>query len=133
MLIGELSKRCGLSRDTIRFYEKQGLIAIGEQQNPFNNYKTYSDKTLQRLLSIKRLKGLGFTLNDIIELLDMADVNEATCRNLLNKIDKKVLLIEQRIRELEMVREQLLNGKKNCQNEAGVLKTPDETCPVLAV
>ena len=46
MLIGELSKACEMSRDTIRFYEKNGLIAIGKKERRFNNYKEYSRETL---------------------------------------------------------------------------------------
>lgn len=132
MLIGELSKACGLSRDTIRFYEKHGLIAVGKKESRFNNYKEYSEATLQRLLSIKRLKNFGFTLTEVSELLDMLDVNEATCQNVLHKVDEKIALIDQRIKELKTVRGQLLNGKKNCQDETGALKTPHDTCPVLA-
>ena len=62
MLIGELSKQSGLSRDTIRFYEKQRLIEVGLKERRFNIYKEYSQDTLQRLLHIKRIKGFGFTL-----------------------------------------------------------------------
>jgi DNA-binding transcriptional MerR regulator len=132
MLIGELSKACGLSRDTIRFYEKHGLVAVGKKERRFNNYKEYSDETLQRLLSIKQLKSFGFTLNEVSELLDMFDVNEATCKKVSHKIDEKVLLINQKIQELNGVRKRLLNGKKNCQDETGALKTPNEICPVFA-
>ncbi len=133
MLIGELSKACGLSRDTIRFYEKHGLIAAGKKERRFNNYKEYSEETLKRLLSIKRLKGFGFTLNEVSELLDMSEVNEATCKNVSHKIDEKILLINQKIKELKAVRKQLSDGKQNCVEEKGVLKTPDETCPVFIV
>lgn len=132
MLIGELSKACEMSRDTIRFYEKNGLIAIGKKERRFNNYKEYSRETLQRLLSIKQLKSFGFTLNEIADLLDMLEVNEATCKNVTHKIDEKVLLINQKIKELKTVRKQLLDGKKNCQNETGALKSPDEICPFFA-
>jgi DNA-binding transcriptional MerR regulator len=131
MLIGELSKACGLSRDTIRFYEKLGLIAIGKKESRFNNYKEYSEEILKRLLSIKNLKSFGFTLNEVSELLDMQDFNEATCKNVSHRIDEKVQLINQKIQELKTVRKQLLNGKKNCQDESGVLKAPNEVCPVL--
>lgn len=131
MLIGELSKACGLSRDTIRFYEKHGLIAVGKKERRFNNYKEYSQETLQRLLSIKQLKGFGFTLNEIVDLLDMLAVNEATCKNVAHKIDEKVSLIDQKIKELKAVRKQLLDGKKNCQTDTGALKNPDGTCPVF--
>lgn len=133
MLIGELSKACGLTRDTIRFYEKQGLIAVGKKERRFNNYKEYSEETLKRLLSIKRLKSFGFTLNEVSELLGMLEANEATCKNLSQKIDEKVLLINQKIKELETIRKQLLDGKKNCEDDSGVLKTPYETCPVFVV
>jgi len=132
MLIGELSKACGLSRDTIRFYEKHGLIAVGKKERRFNNYKEYSEAILQRLLSIRRLKNFGFTLTEVSELLDMLDMNEATCQNVLHKVDEKIALIDQRIKELKTVRRQLLDGKKNCQDEAGALKIPDGICPVFA-
>lgn len=133
MLIGELSKGCGLSRDTIRFYEKCGLIAVGKKERRFNNYKEYSEETLKRLLSIKQLKNFGFTLNEVAELLELLEMDKATCNNVSHKIDDKVLLINQKIQELKTVRTQLLNGKKNCQDETGALKTPDEICPVFAV
>lgn len=133
MLIGELSKRSGLSKDTIRFYEKHGLIATGKKERRFNNYKEYPEETLKRLLSVKQLKSFGFTLNEIVELLDMLDVNEATCKNMCHKIDEKVMLINRKIKELKAVRQQLINGKKNCQNDIGSLKAPDEICPVFVV
>lgn len=63
----------------------------------------------------------------------MLEVNQATCKNVADKIDEKVLLINQKIKELKTVRKQLLDGKQNCEDEKGVLKTPDETCPVFVV
>lgn len=132
MLIGELSKTCGLSRDTIRFYEKQGLIAVGKKERRFNNYKEYSEDTLKRLVSVKRLKTFGFTLSEIAELLDMLEMNEATCKNVSHKIDEKVLLINQKIQELKIIGKQLLDGKRNCQDITGMLKTPNDICPVFS-
>ncbi|MFB2118747.1 MerR family transcriptional regulator [Parapedobacter sp. 2B3] len=131
MLIGQLSKASGLSRDTIRFYERQGLIIPGRGDTRFNNYKEYSNDILERLLSIKRLKNFGFTLKEVSGLLDMLDAQTATCGNLSHKIDEKVLLIEQKISELKAVRKQLLDGKRGCQDESGNLKTPGATCPVF--
>ena len=54
MLIGELSKSSGLTRDTIRFYEKQGLITLGRRERRVNNYKEYPNSILRRLLLLKR-------------------------------------------------------------------------------
>lgn len=131
MLIGQLSKACGLSRDTIRFYEKQRLISVGRKDRRFNNYKEYSDETLKRLLSIKRLKAFGFTLNEVSDLLDMLEAGNATCENVSDKIDAKVLLIDQKIEELKSIRNQLLDGKSGCVNETGELKAPNVPCPVF--
>lgn len=131
MLIGELSKRCGLSRDTIRFYEKHGLIAVGRKERRFNNYKEYSEETLQRLMSIKLIKSLGFTLNEVSEVLDMIDVNEATCKNMSGKIEDKVKRIDEKIRELVNVRTMMLNGLKSCKGSSCNGFIPDEICPIV--
>ncbi|MFN8438468.1 MAG: MerR family transcriptional regulator [Cytophagales bacterium] len=133
MLIGELSERSGLSRDTIRFYEKQGLISVGKKERRFNNYKEYSEETLKRLLSVKLMKGFGFTLNEAVELLDMIDMNEATCKNVAHKIEVKVKLLDDKIRELVGIRNQLLNGLKSCQGVSCDPANPEDNCPIIVV
>jgi DNA-binding transcriptional MerR regulator len=130
MLIGELSKRCGLSRDTIRFYEKHGLISIGRKERRFNNYKEYSEETLQRLMSVKLIKSFGFTLNEASDLLDMIEMNEATCNNVSDKIQMKVNLIDEKIKELRKIKIMLLNGIKNCQGICNP-SNPKENCPII--
>lgn len=115
MLIGEIVNKTGLSKDTVRFYEKQGLIKIGRKERRENNYKEYSEDNLTRLFTIKRLKGFGFTLNEISDVLDMIEVNEATCHNMKDKIEDKVSLIDQKIKELIEIRSLLLKGDSKCQ------------------
>ena len=131
MLIGELSRNCGLSRDTIRFYEKQGLISVGKKERRFNNYKEYSEETLQRLNSIKLIKGFGFTLNEVSEVLDMIDVNSATCNNMSDKMEDKVKRIDEKIRELINIRTLVLNGLKKCQGSSCNSSSPDENCRIM--
>ncbi|MBX2967560.1 MAG: MerR family transcriptional regulator [Cyclobacteriaceae bacterium] len=131
MLIGELSSRCGLSRDTIRFYEKHGLIAVGKKERRYNNYKEYSEETLQRLMSIKLIKSFGFTLNEVSEVLDMIDVNEATCNNMSDKIENKVKRIDEKIQELINVRTLMLNGLKSCQESSCNPSAPYDNCPII--
>src|SRR6187402_433306 len=132
MLIGELSKRCGLSRDTIRFYEKNRLITIGRKERRENNYKEYSDDTLQRLVAIRRIKGFGFTLNEVSELLDLIDVKKATCDNVLELFEEKVKRIDEKIYELISIRTLLLNGFTRCQNDCCTTTASGENCPVIA-
>ncbi len=115
MLIGELSNKTGLSRDTIRFYEKQGLISVARKERRFNNYKEYSEEILQRLLAVKRIKSFGITLNEASDLLDMIEMNEATCDNVLGKIEAKVKLLDEKIKELRKIKTLLLDGIENCR------------------
>lgn len=70
MLIGELSRRTGLSKDTIRFYEKLGLIISGNRQAGTRQYKEFSVEMVERLLLIKQGKRLGFSLNEMKLLVD---------------------------------------------------------------
>ncbi|MEO6131629.1 MAG: MerR family transcriptional regulator [Saprospiraceae bacterium] len=130
MLIGELSSKTGLSRDTIRFYEKQGLISVARRERRFNNYKEYSEETLQRLLSVKLIKSFGFTLNEASVLLDMIEMNEATCIKVSDKIEAKVRLIDEKIKELLEIKTLLVNGMKNCQGDCSPSKS-EENCPIL--
>ena len=130
MLIGELSAKTNLSRDTIRFYEKQGLIVVNRKQRRDNNYKEYSENVLERLQTIKRLKNLGFTLNESAEVLDMIEVKEATCNNVSELIDKKLQLLDVKILDMISLRNQLINGVKKCE-ECCNPASPDENCPIL--
>lgn len=130
MLIGELSKQTGLSRDTIRFYEKQGLIAVGRKERRFNNYKEYSDSTLQRLLQIKRIKSFGFTLNETAEFLDMIGRNQASCGNVSEKISEKVFLIERKIADLEFIKQSMIEGVNKCLQKCAP-RTDECNCPML--
>jgi DNA-binding transcriptional MerR regulator len=130
MLIGELVKQTGFSKDTIRFYEKQGLIQINQKERRRNNYKEYSRDTVERLHAIKRLKNLGFTLNEVAELLDRMDVNEATCDQVSHKIRSKVEWFDQKIRELIQIRSMLLEGVIKCEGYCNP-KEKDENCPLL--
>lgn len=128
MLIGELAAKTGLSRDTIRFYEKQGLIAVGRKERRFNNYKEYTDQTLERLLTIKRIKGFGFTLNETLEFLELIAANAASCETVSGKVYQKVFVIDAKIKELEQIKQLVLTGLNNCQN---CCPPETEVCPML--
>ncbi len=130
MLIGELSNKTGFSKDTIRFYEKQGLIKISRNERRTNNYKEYSDKVCERLQLIKRIKGFGFTLNETSELLEMIEAQRNSCLNVSQKAFEKIDLINQKIIELESVKKLLLFGIEQCQSFCESTKTTDN-CQIL--
>lgn len=129
MLIGELSRKTGLSKDTIRFYEKRGMISLGYKQRRANNYKEYSDEVFDRLQVIKRIKHLGFTLNEITDFLALIDMKEATCHYIAGRITEKVALLDLEIEALTSQRRRLLAGMQQCmQMEQQAAAAP---CPIL--
>jgi DNA-binding transcriptional MerR regulator len=114
MLIGELSKRTGLSRDTIRFYEKVGLITISNKARRENNYKDYPNELLHRLQVVQQLKGFGFTLPEIGELISLYEEDLITCADNIPKVREKIQVIEEKIQQLLKVRTQLLKCVSRC-------------------
>ena len=132
MLIGELSDKTGFSRDTIRFYEKQGLISVGRKERRENNYKEYSSDTLKRLLTIKVIKGFGFTLNETAEFLELIASNQASCDNVAAKASQKVKLIETKIQELNSLKKLLIESLSNCQT-CCTPESSSKNCELLMV
>ena len=94
MRIGELVSRAGVSRDTVRFYERMGLLDEPAQPHLSNNYKEYSPLALRRIELITHAKALGFTLKEI------ADVIAAWEQEGLAPSEKR-LLIQEKIRAVE--------------------------------
>jgi len=130
MLIGQLVKETQLSKDTIRFYEKHGLISVNRNERRINNYKEYSKEVLSKLLTIKRLKSFGFTLNEIADLLKMIKEQQASCKNVSDKINTKIELIDKKIYELIAIKTLLQNGIKKCLTTA-TRKHSDANCQIL--
>lgn len=122
MRISEIVSKSGMSKDTIRFYEKKGLIKVGRTNSEWNNYKEYTDEVLEHLLLIKKAKGFGFTLNEISELLSLMKNNQATCEILSSKIQSKLIKIDNKIKELKTLKKMILtkiesvNGTCNSEN-----------------
>ena len=113
MLIGELSKKSGLSRDSIRFYEKLGLIEVSARERRNNNYKEYSPVVLEKLEAIKQLKQFGFTLAEIAEFLNLMDLSRP-CEGLPEKLGEKIDLIEEKMSQLVALKERLELAKTIC-------------------
>jgi DNA-binding transcriptional MerR regulator len=130
MLIGELSKRTGLSRDTIRFYEKQGLIKLGRRERRVNNYKEYSDSVLRRLLLFKKIKSYGFTLNESAEIISLLDANLASCGIIGEMANDKIKVIDNKIAELTELKKLIGASVENCMNGCEP-KTADSNCSLF--
>lgn len=119
----------GFTRDTIRFYEKEGLIKVNRKQRLANNYKDYSEETLKKLLIVKRLKGYGFTLNETADLIAHIEENMASCQMVSQKVADKLKVIDIKIAELNQIRNTLVTGVALCLN--GSLPGESTNCSFL--
>lgn len=107
MLIGQLSSRTGYSRDTIRYYEKIGLIELPKRKLVGNNYKDYPEELVHRLLAIRKYKELGFTLEEIRELLVLQSIKVLDIAKLIQVMELKITGIDAEIDKLHAIKVQL--------------------------
>jgi len=107
MLIGELSKKTGFSRDTIRYYQKLGLIQQPAHTGRYNNYKNYSETVLKRLLAIRKIKDYGFTLKETQGMLILFEEGVLEHERGYRYVKRKIALIDNKIKELEMMKSRL--------------------------
>lgn len=125
--IGELARRAGVNLQTIRYYERRKLLFPVERKA--SGYRFYDEGALKRLVFIRRAKKLGFTLEEIRELLGLrvepASSGEA-CERVKSKARDKMKSIENRIAALESVRK-ILKELLNCCDK----RRPTEECPIL--
>lgn len=107
MRIGELSKRSGFTRDTIRFYEKMGLISLPDDDRNRFQFKDYPEKVLRRLVAIRQIKEYGFTLQETLGLLVLYEEGVLEQERGLRYVQRKIERIDQQIGEMIRVRSRL--------------------------
>lgn len=117
MLIGKLAAESGFSRDTIRYYEKLGLIRADNLNRHDNNYKNYPPQILARLVQISQLKALGFTLTEIDGLLKSFESAGPPCVDLPAQLDAKIALFDTKIALLERYKHKLQAVGEVCDGE----------------
>jgi len=124
LTIGRLAKQAGIGIETVRFYERQGLIEPPRRTE--SNYRIYPEEEVARLRFIKRTKNLGFTLNEIKELLFMRHDPHATKADIKNKTIAKLENVKQKISDLKRIKTALEHLASSCDGHG-----PLEECPIL--
>ena len=122
--IGRVARESGISIETIRFYEHKGLME--EPERRANGYRQYRQADIARLKFIQQAKGLGFTLNEIRELLSLRSDTAASCREIRIVGSKKLEEIEHRIKSLHKIKRALKKLVQQCPG-----KGPKSDCPIL--
>ena len=114
MLIGELSRKSGLPLDTIRWYEKIGLLNVDEIVRNDSNYKVYNNEMLDRLTFIRQTKSFGFTLNEIKEILSLMDAENLNCDVVTPIVNSRIKAIDHKINCLQNFRLKLTELLEQC-------------------
>jgi len=122
--IGQLAKQAGVGVETVRFYEREGLLAEPERRQ--SGYRQYQIDTVQRLLFIRRAKELGFTLKEIRELLSLRVDEDKTCADVRQQAEAKIADIQDRIRSLQRMKRALVKVTRTCSSSG-----PTSECPIL--
>lgn len=124
MQIGQLAKRAGVAIDTVRYYERQGLLPSPPRRD--SGYRLYGDEDVLRLRFIRRAKALGFTLVEITGLLELSARRHGDMAELKQAAEAKLRAVEQRIAELQRVCDGLRQLVKHCPGHGAL-----DACPIL--
>lgn len=124
LTIGQVAKRAGVGVETVRFYERQGLLEAPERRP--SGYRQFDEEIVARLRFIRRAKELGFTLHEIKELLSLKRDPSMTCADVKQQAEAKITDIEAKINSLTRMKQALVKLTRAC----GGRGTTSE-CPIL--
>lgn len=122
MTIGRLAKRAGVNIDTVRYYERNGLLP--EPARRASGYREYTASDLDRLLFVRRAKELGFTLAEIGELLSLTTRRDSDMRGVKRKAEERLEQVEFKIKELQRVRRGLKTLIAACPGHGELTQCP---------
>ena len=124
LTIGQLAKKANVNLETIRYYERRGLLP--EPPRNKSGHREYSLEEVKRTEFIKRCQALGFSLKEIFELLSLKIKPGTTCGDVKARAESKIADVEKRIVDLEKIRKALLRMSSKC-----IGKGPVGLCPIL--
>lgn len=123
--IGELSKRTGVNIETIRYYEKIGIMPNPPRSS--GGYRMYSTPHLKRLSFVRRSRELGFSQPEVRKLLNLVDEHSYTCGEVQEMTTKHLSTVKDKIKDLRKLEKALANMVSEC--EGGDI--PD--CPIVDI
>jgi Hg(II)-responsive transcriptional regulator len=125
LTIGEVAKQAHVRIETLRYYERTGLVASPPRSE--SNYRLYPQETVRRVQFIKRAQELGFSLKEIMELLSLRTTPETPCVDIRRRAVDKITAIEEKIRVLHAMKNALVQLVEECSGQGEITD-----CPILA-
>ena len=123
MRIGELATACDCSAETIRYYERVGLLE--QPPRSANRYRVYDDRHLKGLKFILRARSLGFTQDEVRQLVDIAHMQTPACEAVHTLLSEQISQVRRKLRELRQLEKSLTRLRDQCED--GSLNE----CPVI--
>ena len=122
--ISQLASAAGIPTTTLRYYERVGLIEPDDRSA--GNYRLYTEESLRKVKFVRAAQGIGFTLDDIKELLAAEGGQVPRCCKVQPLLRERLDDVEQRLRDLQDVKRVLLSALRKCQRGK-----PNDPCCVI--
>jgi MerR family mercuric resistance operon transcriptional regulator/MerR family copper efflux transcriptional regulator len=119
MKIGEVAAQAGVSVDTVRFYERVGVVP--PPARTASGYRDYEPEIVDRIQLTRRLQAIGFTLGDAVDALKAHDAGGATCESERWRLDAVLERVDGKLAELNALRERIVQTKSACESGRCVL------------
>ena len=113
MNIGELARSAGVNIDTVRFYERRGVLPRPDRRP--SGYRVYSDATVQRLRLARTLQSLGFTLDEIVGAFHASARGDATCETERWRLEAVLKRLDAKISDLRRTRNEVVQALAECE------------------
>lgn len=113
MKIGQVARQAGVSVDTVRFYERRGVLPTAERRP--SGYREFGSSTVERIRMAKAMQDLGFTLDEVIDALHTHDAGGATCASERWRLEAVVDRLDTRIAELQQARAHAARTLTDCR------------------
>ena len=122
--IGRAAAQAGVNLETLRYYEERGLLPKPPRGR--SGYRLFRPDDVRRVKFIKHAQMLGFSLNEIAELLSLRVARGTTCADIKQRAEKKILAINEKIQGLKYIKKALSAMSASCRGRG-----PTSECPIL--
>jgi MerR family copper efflux transcriptional regulator len=112
LTIGKLAAQAEVAVDTVRYYERRGVLPRPSRRG--SGYREYPPSMVERIRLIKSLQGMGFNLDEVIEILGDVDAGSAGCERERPRVGKVLFRLDERIHALQRVRRRLTDAVRRC-------------------
>lgn len=124
LTIGQVAKHAGVGVETLRFYEREGLIEEPPRRD--SGYRQYNEDVVKRIQFIKRAQELGFSLKEIAALLRLRVTPDTSCEEVKRRAEAKIADVERKLEDLSRIKRALVQVTQSCVGQG-----PITACPIL--